>query len=243
LILQVIAGSDPSDPGSAARSFHYTPQYGRPVNSMLAGYAPADFTEWADPAARPVFAEALTVLKACGIQMKEAKLPAFPYGPVISTIIGAEGASVFEPLITSGGVNDLADPAQIAGLKANLDISAITYLKAMRVRRLIQNGFQEIFTTVDVLIAPGRLGPASPIDQPLDQPRSTPVPQDPGMNSLIPAGNLAGLPALVLPCGFAGNLPVALQVVGAPFTENQLLAIGREFQSRTDWHKRRPPNV
>jgi aspartyl-tRNA(Asn)/glutamyl-tRNA(Gln) amidotransferase subunit A len=56
-------------------------------------------------------------------------------------------------------------------------------------------------------------------------------------------GNLAGLPALVLPCGFAGNMPVALQVVGVPFSENTLLAIGREFQSRTDWHKRRPPGA
>ena len=54
-------------------------------------------------------------------------------------------------------------------------------------------------------------------------------------------GNLAGLPALVLPCGFADKLPVALQVVGAPFSENTLLAIGKEFQARTDWHKRRPP--
>ena len=50
----------------------------------------------------------------------------------------------------------------------------------------------------------------------------------------------AGLPALVLPCGFAANLPVALQLVGVPFSENALLAVGREFQTRTDWHKRRP---
>ena len=59
----------------------------------------------------------------------------------------------------------------------------------------------------------------------------------------VQAGNLAGLPALVLPCGFAGNLPVALQVVGAPFAENLLFAIGREFQAHTDWHKRRPPEL
>ena len=64
-----------------------------------------------------------------------------------------------------------------------------------------------------------------------------------GLTALIPAGNLAGMPALALPCGFAGNLPVALQLAGAPFTENTLLAVGKEFQSRTDWHKRRPPGV
>ena len=63
------------------------------------------------------------------------------------------------------------------------------------------------------------------------------------MQGIIQAGNLAGLPALVLPCGFADNLPVAIQVVGAPFAENLLLAVGREFQTRTDWHKKRPPEV
>jgi aspartyl-tRNA(Asn)/glutamyl-tRNA(Gln) amidotransferase subunit A len=57
---------------------------------------------------------------------------------------------------------------------------------------------------------------------------------------LISAGNLAGLPALALPCGFAGRLPVALQVVGAPLSENLLLAIGKEYQGHTDWHRRRP---
>ena len=78
-------------------------------------------------------------------------------------------------------------------------------------------------------------------DQRLDTPTFTPLAGTaPGFEGIIPAGNLAGLPALVLPCGFADNLPVALQLVGVPFSENLLLAFGREFQSRTDWHKRRP---
>ena len=243
LILQVIAGSDGNDPGSAGRSFYYTPQYGRPVRGMRAAYAPVDFTEWADPDARPAFAAALDILRQSGVEMQEAKLPDFPYGSVISTIIGAEEASIFEQLITSGRVDQLRDQAQIAGLKANLDIPALAYLKAMRIRRLIQDGFRDMFGKADVLVSPARFGPATPLDQPLDQDRGRPAPQDAGMSALIPAANLAGLPALVLPCGFAGNLPVALQIVGAPFTENLLLSIGREFQARTDWHRRRPPSV
>ena len=243
LILQVIAGTDSDDPGSAARNFYYAPQYGRPVKGLLAGHAPVDFAEWAEPETRAAFSEALGVLKRAGITFKEAKLPDFPYGSVISTVIGAEGASIFEPLITSGRVNELADQSQIAGLKANLDIPALAYLKAMRVRRLIQDGFRDLFSQVDILVAPGRLGTATPLDQSLDLDRPGPVPKDPGLTALIPAANLAGLPALVLPCGFAGNLPVALQIVGAPFTENQLLAVGREFQARTDWHRRRPPGT
>ena len=172
------------------------------------------------------------------------KLPQYPYGPILSTILAAEQASVFEPLIASGKVDQLADAAQIAGLKASLEVPAKDYLKAMRLRRMIQEEFTRLFTQVDALLAPGRPGPASKLDQPLDRggfqpPGGTP----PGLQGIVQAGNLAGLPALVLPCGFAGNLPVALQVVGAPFAENRLLAIGREFQTRTDWHKRRPPEL
>jgi aspartyl-tRNA(Asn)/glutamyl-tRNA(Gln) amidotransferase subunit A len=100
----------------------------------------------------------------------------------------------------------------------------------------------KLFGDVDVLLTPARLGPAPKIDEPLDH-HYRAMPKDAGLTALIPAGNLAGLPALCLPCGFADNLPVALQLAGVPFSENTLLAIGKEFQSRTDWHKRRPPGV
>ncbi len=244
LILQVIAGKDGKDPGSAGKSFYYTPQYARPMKNLKIGYAPVDFAERADPAAQPAFAAALAVLKDTGVQLVEAKLPDFPYGPVISAVIAGEEASIFEELITSGQVNELADAAQIAGLKAAMDVSARDYLKAQRLRRLIQEGFSRLFTDVDALLAPGRPAPATPIGQRLDTDSPPPPAGTPtGLQGIIPAGNLAGLPALVLPCGFAGNLPVALQVVGAPFSENLLLGVGKEFQSRTDWNKRRPPGL
>src|SRR6202790_4232829 len=59
LILQVIAGKDGKDPGSAGKSFYYTPQYAREIKEVRIGYAPVDFAEWADPAARPAFETAL----------------------------------------------------------------------------------------------------------------------------------------------------------------------------------------
>ena len=249
LILHAIAGKDSKDPGSAGKSFYYTPQYARPLKDLRIGYAPADFSAHADSAARPAFDAALGVLRQAGAQLVETKLPEFPYGPTLSTILAAEQGSIFEPLIASGKVDELADKAQIAGLRASLEVSAKDYLKAMRIRRLIQRSFQELFASLDALIAPARTGPATPVEQPLSAPSpaasSAPAaatpPRDPGFGGLIPGGNLAGLPALALPCGFAGNLPVALQVVGAAFSENLLLAVGKEYQSRTDWHKRRPP--
>ncbi|MCU1232858.1 MAG: Amidase [Candidatus Solibacter sp.] len=240
IILQAIAGKDSRDPGSAGKSFYYTPQYARPVKDLKVGYAPSDFAEWVEPATRPAFEAAIAVLKASGIQLVETKLPDFPYGPALATILNGEMGSIFEPLIASGKVDELADPPQIAGLKASLELPAKDYLKAMRMRRLIQEEIAKLFGTVDVLLAPGRAGIAPKIDQPLDRAAAGPAPKDPGFRSIIPMGNLAGLPALVLPCGFAENMPIALQLVGVPYSENTLLAIGREFQSHTDWHKRHP---
>ncbi|HEX3744383.1 MAG TPA: amidase [Bryobacteraceae bacterium] len=244
LVLQAIAGGDSKDPGSAGTGFYYSPQYMRPVKDLKIGYAAVDFADRAEESARPAFQAALAAIRDAGATLVETTLPKFPYGPILSTVLAGEQASSFEALISSGKVEELADRAQIAGLKASLELPAKDYLKAMRLRRLVQEQFRDLFTKVDVLLAPGRPGPATKIDQPLDRggyqpPSGTPA----GLQGIVQAGNLAGLPALVLPCGFAENLPVALQLVGAPFTENQLLAIGHDFQTRTDWHKRRPPEL
>lgn len=242
LVLQAIAGGDSDDPGSAGKSFYYAPAYAPELKDIRVGYAAVDFDEWADPSARADFAKALETMRSLGVQLIETKLPEFPYGPVISTIISSEASSVFEPLIQSGKVDQLADQKQIAGLKAGLEITAKDYLKAMRIRSLMQSAFRDLFALTDVLLAPSRLGPATKVTQPLDRPSSDrPEPSIPGLTALIPAGNLAGLPALSLPCGFADKMPIAIQLVGRPFSENTLLMLGRRFQERTDFHKRRPP--
>src|SRR5438067_1883303 len=75
LILQAIAGKDGRDPGNAGKSFYYTPQYSRPIKDLKIAYAPVDFAEYAEPATRPAFNEAIGVLKSLGAQLSEAKLP------------------------------------------------------------------------------------------------------------------------------------------------------------------------
>ena len=243
-VLQVIAGSDSKDPGSAGKSFYYTPEYHREWKDLRIGYAPVDFTDWADERAKPAFLAALDVLRGLGVTLVETALPDFPYGALTGTIVAAEGASIFEPLVESGQVDQLADPKQAAGFRAALSIPAKDYLRAMRIRTLMKEEFRKLFSDLDCVVAPSRLGPASNISEPLDaRGPEAPPERKAGMTGLIPAGNLMGMPALSLPCGFAAGLPVAIQLCGMPFSENLLLSIGKEFQARTDWHRRRPPNT
>jgi aspartyl-tRNA(Asn)/glutamyl-tRNA(Gln) amidotransferase subunit A len=237
LVLHEIAGGDPQDPGSAGRAFNYTPQYGRKPADITIGYMPVDFQDGAEPAAQPALRAAFEVVKSLGVKLKEIQIPEFPYGALVGAIIAGEAGSIFEDLIRSGKVDQLADPHQIAGLKAMLDLPATEYLRAMRVRTLVKQAFRDLFLNCDMVLTPSRLGPAPKAAEPLN----SPGPPTRSRGDPIPAGNLAGLPAISLPCGFAEGLPVAISLLGRPFYENQLIAIGNLFQKQTDWHRRRPP--
>jgi aspartyl-tRNA(Asn)/glutamyl-tRNA(Gln) amidotransferase subunit A len=243
LVLHQIAGADDEDPGSAQKSFYYSPQYYGNVSELKIGYAEIDFAEWPDEPLRPAFAQALSVVKSLGLQMMESKLPDFPYSPIVSCIIDCEAASVFETLIRGGGVDQLADQGQIDGLKASLNYSAVNYLKAMRVRTQIQAAFRELFAGVDLLVAPTKLDLPDKADGPFDET----IPKRPDTKGvfagLVQASNLCGLPALTMPCGFVNGLPIGLQIVGRPFSENRILALGVEFQKRTNFHRQHPGRV
>jgi aspartyl-tRNA(Asn)/glutamyl-tRNA(Gln) amidotransferase subunit A len=241
VVLNVIAGGDSRDPGSAGKGFYYWPQGDREMKTIRVAFAPVDFQEWAEPSARPALQAALEVVRGIGVEMKETALPDMPYGSVAGLVIDAEGSSVFQELIESGRVNELADQRQIAGLKAGLETAAKDYLRAMRARRLMQEAFRKLFVDYEVLLSFSCPGPAERITEPLDKESDRPKPKQKGFSELSAAGNVAGLPALFLPCGFADGLPVGIQLVGRPFSESLLIAIGREFQKRTDWHRRRPP--
>ena len=241
IVLQAIAGADSKDPGSAGRSFYHTPQYSRKITDLTIGYSPDDL-DWADAESRPALEQAMSTVRGFGAKLVEVSLPDFPFGSLTDIVIGSEGGAVFENLIQSGKADELADPSQTAGLKANLEVLAKDYLRAMRIRTLLKQKFHELFSTVDALVAPARYNTAPPVNEPLDGPDPAPSgkPKSTGMRSLIPAGNLAGLPAISVPCGFAAGLPVALQFCGPAFSENTLIALAGVFQNKTDWHRHRP---
>ncbi|MBL8179139.1 MAG: amidase [Bryobacterales bacterium] len=235
LVLQAIAGGDADDPGSAGKRFYYAPQFATPLSEVRVGYHPGDFTGGVAEETRAAFGQALDAVAKLGVRLVEVKIPDYPYGAMVSTIISAEMGSIFEELVESGKVDELADRRQIAGIKASQEVTAKDYLRAMRLRRLVQQDFAKLFyEQADLLLSPSRTTIANKISEPLDRPLPSGTP-------MIPAGNLAGLPALSLPCGFANGMPVGIALVGPAYSENKLLAFGNAFQKLTDWHRKRPP--
>jgi len=110
------------------------------------------------------------------------------------------------------------------------------YLKAQQVRQLITDEFRHAFEAVDVLVGPTTPTPAFAIGAKMDDPITM------YLNDIYTIGaNLAGLPAISVPCGFVDDLPVGLQLVGPHFSEGRLLQAAHGFQQVTDWHRRRPP--
>jgi aspartyl-tRNA(Asn)/glutamyl-tRNA(Gln) amidotransferase subunit A len=251
LVLEAIAGADPRDPGSAGRGFAMSRRPRRPAE-LRVGYAPVDFDETAKPSVRAALNEAVAEFRRLGVRLRRVSLPPLPIDSAARIVIRAEGSTIFQDLIDGPGLRRLADQRQAVGLIAGLEVSARDYLNAMRVRRLLQEAFARIFTEVDVLLAPARPGPAPRIDEPIDpewrparagsQTRKRPFPPARGNAALTPAGNLAGLPGLSLPCGFSTTgLPAAVQLVGRPFDDGLLIDLGRAYQRATDWHDKRPP--
>jgi aspartyl-tRNA(Asn)/glutamyl-tRNA(Gln) amidotransferase subunit A len=111
------------------------------------------------------------------------------------------------------------------------------YLQAQRVRRLIARDFADAFRRCDVI-----LGPTSPtVAFRVGEKAADPVTMY--LNDIYTtAANLAGLPALSIPCGFgADGLPVGLQLAGDYFAEARLLNAAHQYQCATDWHARVPP--
>jgi aspartyl-tRNA(Asn)/glutamyl-tRNA(Gln) amidotransferase subunit A len=109
------------------------------------------------------------------------------------------------------------------------------YLKAQKVRQLIAQDFREAFKAVDVLIGPTTPTPAFAIGAKMSDPITM------YLNDIYTIGaNLAGLPAISIPCGQVAGLPVGLQLIGAHFSEGTLLNAAHAYQRETDWHRHIP---
>ena len=109
------------------------------------------------------------------------------------------------------------------------------YLKAQKVRQLISRDFAKAFEQGDVIAGPTAPTPAFALGDKTDDPIQM------YLNDIYTIGaNLAGLPGMSIPCGFAAGLPVGLHLVGHHFAEATLLNCAHQYQQVTDWHEAAP---
>ena len=111
------------------------------------------------------------------------------------------------------------------------------YLKALKVRRLIRQDFDAAFKSVDFIIGPVTAGPAFKLGEMTDDPLAMYL-----VDLYTVTANLAGIPAMSIPCGFTkAGLPIGVQLHGPPLEEERLLRAARMFEQATDWHTKAPP--
>jgi aspartyl-tRNA(Asn)/glutamyl-tRNA(Gln) amidotransferase subunit A len=259
LLLREMAGFDEADSTSVDRP---VPDYVAALEQPLAGLKVGLLKEFFDAGLEREneqrIREALRIYERLGARLTEVSLPHLPLSvPVYYVVAPAECSS---NLARYDGVRfghrcenprdlqDLYRRSRGEGFGAEVKRRIMTgtyvlsagyydayYLKAQRVRQLINADFIRAFQGVDVLIGPTTPTPAFELGA------KTADPVTMYLNDIYTIGaNLAGLPAISVPCGFVRDLPVGLQVVGPHFSEARVLQVAHAFQRETDWHTRRP---
>ena len=236
IVLAAISGHDSRDETTLDRRFEYGD---RPPGSRKRRLAvPKGVVDKAQPEVRKAFEDSLAFLQGSCDITRDVEWPDLPWGPAVSAIVGAEGATAFHELIESGRVEELRCPADRIGGYARVMIPAVDYLQAMRARKPMKRALAGLFERYDAFVAPTRASVAYPADQSFGDA----YPGVSGGPPLIAAGNLCGLPALAVPNGFGANgLPTSLSFLGPPLGERDLVELGKAYQAETDWHTRRPP--
>ncbi len=230
-VLSAIAGHDPLDPASLeAPAFSYR----RLEHPLRIGWLSHQWKKmW--PGVELAVNAARDVLAKQGVHLQDIELPEGPWEQAAGTIVAVEGAAAFHDLIDSGRVSELIDPAGKIGGYVSEQIPASDYIRANRVRRVIQQKMASIFDQVDVLACASLPATATKLDANLDEALDFPDP-------IGGIGNMCGLPAISIPCGFADDkLPVGIQFVGPVMGEDRVLTAAILFQQHTDWHRKRPP--
>jgi aspartyl-tRNA(Asn)/glutamyl-tRNA(Gln) amidotransferase subunit A len=259
LILREMSGYDPNDSTSVDMPVpDYLATLDAPLAGMKIGLLKEFFDTGLDAQSEKRIREALALYERLGATLREVSLPNLPLSvPAYYVVAPAECSS---NLARFDGVRfghrakdprdlmDLYKRSRGEGFGAEVKRRIMTgtyvlsagyydayYLKAQKVRQLIAADFKRAFSEVDVLMGPTTPTPAFPIGAKTSDPITM------YLNDIYTIGaNLAGLPAMSIPCGFTGGLPVGLQIVGPHFSEGKLLNAAHVFQRETDWHTKVP---
>ncbi len=244
-MLQIIAGRDPNDRSCATDP---VPDYAAALRGDLAGVRVGvprrHFTDGAHADVEKAYRAALETLASIGATMVDVDVPHAQYAGSAGWIVAmAEAAQFHEKRLRERP--DLFDPIVRERLDAARFYPATDYIKALRVRTLLMDDMAAVLNRCDVMAVPGNTTLPGRFDLPevaaTDVKPGSPVPPFRPSNTFL--GNMTGLPALTLPCGFSSGppaLPIGLQLYGRAFDELTLFRVGHAYEQATDWHRRRP---
>lgn len=245
MVLQAIAGHDPLDPSSTNDP---VPDYSKSLTGNVKGLrigVPTNFF-FDNINAQTVAAvrAAIAKLQSMGAIVVDVSVPHAELAGSAGWIVAmAEAACFHEQRLKTKP--QLFDPLVRERLDAARFYPATDYIKSLRVRTMLIESMQRVFEKCDVMAVPSG-SPATKLDAPdaaaTDvKPASKPSRYRAGNTFL---GNMTGLPAIVVPCGFTSDeprLPLGIQFYGKPFDEPTLFRVSHAYESATDWHTRRPP--
>ncbi len=263
MVLRDMAGFDPRDSTSVdAPVPDYVAELDKPLNGLKIGLLKEFFEGGLEESTARLIREALSVYERLGARLIEVSLPNLPLSvPTYYVVAPAECSSNLSRFdgVRFGyrcenpkNLEDMYKRSRGEGFGAEVKRRIMTgtyvlsagyydayYLRAQKVRRLITDDFARAFQQVDVLMGPTSPTPAFDIGAKVDDPITM------YLNDIYTIGaNLAGLPAMSVPCGKVAmgdtSLPVGLQIIGPHFAEARLLNVAHGYQNETPWHKEIP---
>ncbi len=259
IVMNVISGYDPLESTSINIEVpDYTAVLGQDIKGLKIAFPTEYFQQGVEAKVKEALKQALLKYEALGAHIEEVSLPHSEYALPAYYIIGPAEASTnlakFDGVryglrdFSADNVIDLFSRSRQLGFGAEvkrrimLGTYALSsgyydayYLKALKVRRLISDDFSKVFADFDVIIAPTTPTTAFKIGEQLED-RLTMY-----MNDILTVPiNMAGLPGMSIPCGFADGLPVGMQIIAPPFAEATLLKAAYAFEQATDFHRQKP---
>jgi len=257
-VLPVIAGFDERDSTSADHPVADSVAALEDATPLRLGVPDEYFEDGLDPAVTRVVEQAIAEFGNSGCKIKRISLPntrlAVPTYYVVAPAEASSNLSRFDGVRfghrseQSSDLESLYKNSRAEGFGAEVKRRIMIgtyalssgyydayYLKAQKLRRLISEDFQKAFEHVDLIVGPTTPTPAFPIGEKTDDPVTMYL-----SDIFTTAVNLAGLPAISLPAGFADGLPVGCQLIGNYFTETSLLRCAHQYQQITDWHSQVP---
>ena len=245
LALQALAGHDPLDPASIPMPVpDFSADLGRGIAGLTVG-VPTDF--YFDGVDSEVIAStqaAIAQLAEMGAEVREVPLPTLRYFESLQIDSMAEAFVLHEELLKTR--RDRYTPELAQRFLAGQFVRAVDHVKSLRAQRLAKEEFARAFHQVDVIAAPTTLMSAPRID-------AGSVTIDGVEHEISASGNMVlyrnafpanftGLPALSVPCGFAGNgIPLGLQLIARPFEETLLLRVAAAYEQVSPAARRLPP--